>query len=128
MGGTCVLAPRLTLDLCAVRPPVSGTAGELTTLVFRCFGAQAMLCGTLLCAARLSRRAFLAWAAAILPFLAFDYYFCFVEKQVTPLGAAGDLAGNVAFLVASLYGAAQRGYGEDGAAAEAARLKGAKRQ
>lgn len=73
-------------------------------LAIRCFGAQAVMCGLLLCISRMDRRAHAIWAAAILPFFLFDAA-AYRSRMITGLGALGDAAGNVVFLACSAVGA-----------------------
>lgn len=55
----------------------------------------------------MDRRAFLIWTLAMLPYIAFDAYCLWgcPGEYATPLGVAGDLAGNVIFVALSLYAA-----------------------
>jgi hypothetical protein len=124
MGGVCLLAPRKTLQLGfnrkfrnlpgllsdeeekAAPAAVSEDAkaqSEALTVTMQCFGAQAVLCGTLLCTSRLDKRGYLIWGAAMLPFFVFDYI-AYKRGILTPMGALGDAAGNVVFTVASAIG------------------------
>lgn len=69
----------------------------------------------------MDRRAFLLWALAMLPYIAFDVY-CLLGRPgeyVTPLGVAGDLAGNLVFVALSLH-AAGRLKGEEARQGKAA--------
>lgn len=77
MGAGCVVASETVLDL-SLREPTGVSDNATSRLLFQCFGAQAILCGTLLSVAELGRRGFAVWGSCMLPFVAFDaYYYLF---------------------------------------------------
>lgn len=85
------------------------TGGALTPrerLLMRCFGSQALLTGVAIGLGRWDARGYKLWAAAILPFFAFDAA-AYAGGFLTVAGAVGDAVGNTAFLVLS-YLAAKR--------------------
>jgi hypothetical protein len=109
MGGVCMLAPTTVLEL-TLHPrflaPLKrgGELADLATFIFRCFGAQAVMTGVLLGAARFDRRGYLIFGAAIIPFFAFDAA-AYKARYLNGLGALGDLAGNLLFTAGAAIGA-----------------------
>ena len=88
---------------------LSLTGGALSPrerLLFRCFGSQALLTGISIGLGKWDARAYKVWAAAIVPFFAFDAA-AYAGGFLTVAGAAGDAVGNAAFLALS-YLAAKR--------------------
>ncbi len=86
---------------------LSLTGGALSPrerLLFRCFGAQALLTGIAIGVGRWDARAYKVWAVAIVPFFAFDAA-AFAGGMLTTAGAVGDAAGNAAFLALSYLAA-----------------------
>lgn len=57
----------------------------------------------------MDRGAFLLWALAMIPYIAFDAYCLWSRpgEYATPLGVAGDFAGNLIFVVLSLHAASR---------------------
>lgn len=101
MGAACVLAPETVLNMSLAQP--KGVADNATSrLIFQCFGSQAMLCGTLLAVSKLDRRGFAVWGSCMVPYVVFDAHY-YAKGALSPLGAIGDLAGNVFFLACSAY-------------------------
>ncbi|GLQ20850.1 hypothetical protein ACFFUB_02185 [Algimonas porphyrae] len=75
-----------------------------TRLLLGCFGAQAVLCGTVIALSEFKARTFLVVGlVGSIPFFVFNYYFLFVAKMFTPLMWL-DFAGNVAILTLCLMG------------------------
>ena len=89
------MLPGTVLDL-AFRPDYRSDAPVVPILI-ACFGAQAMIAGLFAAFSIFTRRTFAAFAVALLPFFAFDYWFTFVQPMLTPIGAL-DAAGNLAML------------------------------
>ena len=81
LGGWCLIAPGSVLELGA-RAEVRGD-GPLEPLLMGCFGAQAVLAGLFAATARFTATTFAAFAAALLPFFAFDWYFYAVRPLLT---------------------------------------------
>lgn len=73
------------------------------SLVFRCFGAQATLCGLLLLSCRFTKTTYRNFGLAMIPFFFFDYW-AWQANYITSLGAIGDAAGNVVFSVCCYLG------------------------
>lgn len=95
LGGWCLLHPvsveRLSLQ--AEYQHLSTTSA----LLIACFGAQALLAGLLVLFSTFTRRTFLVFGVAMLPFLAFNYAFVFVWPIFTSWMAL-DLVGNLLML------------------------------
>ena len=72
-------------------------------LVFRCFGAQATLCGLLLLSCRFTKTTYRNFGLAMIPFYVFDYL-AWRANFLTPLGAIGDALGNTVFSVCCYLG------------------------
>jgi hypothetical protein len=73
------------------------------SITFRCFGAQATLCGLLLLSQKMTKNTFRTWGLAMLPFFVFDYV-AWEKGMITNLGAIGDALGNVVFVTCSYIG------------------------
>jgi hypothetical protein len=117
MGGACVVLPRFVIRhgfTDAAKRPDAET-NPLVRVLMQCFGAQAMLAGTMLCVSKLDRRGYAIWGAAMVPFVVFDYVF-WQRGMLTDLGALGDLAGNILFLTSSAVGAGLLAFGASGVA------------
>lgn len=101
LGGWALLAPASVIAL-AITPEYQDTA-FLTSFTMACFGAQAVVFGIMALALEWSARAFLTFAAVLLPFFWFNYHFHYVEPVLTSIGML-DFAGNITMLVAALVG------------------------
>ena len=101
LGGWALLAPASVIAL-AITTEYQDTA-FLTTFTMACFGAQAVVFGIMALALEWSARAFLIFAAVLLPFFWFNYHFHYVEPVLTSIGML-DFAGNITMLVAALVG------------------------
>ena len=73
LGAWCLVAPQVVLDL-GLRPEFRSDAAVIPVFV-ACFGAQAMLAGLFAATAIFTRRTFLLYGIALLPFFVFDYWF-----------------------------------------------------
>jgi len=96
----CLTHPDLVARLCFKGGPLS----PRERVLLRCFGSQALLSAAAIGLGRWEPRAYGLWAAAIVPFFAFDAA-AYAAGFLTPLGAAGDAAGNVAFIALSYLAA-----------------------
>lgn len=95
LGAWCLAAPWTVIDL-TIRP--EHRSQDLLVLVaFGAFGAQAMLAGLFAATARFTRRTFLAFGLALLPFFVFDWYFYFQRPLFNALILL-DVAGNLVML------------------------------
>lgn len=95
LGGWCLVAPRMVIGL-AFTPAFQSNA-PIVPILAACFGAQAMLAGIFAAFSIFSRRTFLAYGLALLPFFLFDYWFYAMEPMLTLVGLL-DLAGNIIML------------------------------
>ena len=95
LGAWCLLHPASVerMSLQAEYQHLSTTSA----LLIGCFGAQAILAGLLVLFTTFTRRTFLVFGVALLPFLAFNYAFVFVWPIFTSWMAL-DLAGNLLML------------------------------
>lgn len=99
LGGWCLLAPGMVLDL-GVRPEARSHS-PIELLLMGCFGAQALLAGLFAALGRFTARTFAAYAVALLPFFVFDWYFYAVDRLLTAFVLL-DALGN-AFMLAMCW-------------------------
>lgn len=104
LGGWCLVNPSSVIAL-TVRPEFRGE-GTLLLLSLGAFGAQAMLVGILAAFATFTRRTFLAFGLAVLPFFGFDVWFYFVVPLFNALILL-DVAGNIALVALCWWGYAK---------------------
>jgi hypothetical protein len=95
LGGWGLVAPNMVLSL-AFTPAYQSDAPVVPILV-ACFGAQALLAGIFAAFSTFTRRTFLAYGIALLPFFLFDYWFYAVEPMLTKVGLL-DAVGNIIML------------------------------
>ena len=95
LGGWCLISPSSVMTL-AIRPEYQSDAAIVPILI-GAFGAQAMIAGLFAAFSEFTKRTFVAYAAGLLPFFVFDYYFYAVEPMLTLIGML-DAVGNVAML------------------------------
>jgi hypothetical protein len=95
LGGWCLISPGSVLAL-AIRPEYQSTA-PIVPILMGAFGAQALIAGLFAAFSIFTKKTFVAYGAALLPFFVFDYYFYAVEPMLTAVGLL-DAAGNVAML------------------------------
>jgi hypothetical protein len=102
LGGWCLFFPA-AVEALVIRPQYY--VGNATSALFvACFGAQAMLCGTVIYTSRFLPRTFLVFGLlASVPFFGFNYYFYFIKGMFTDWMLL-DFAGNLAILAFSLLG------------------------
>jgi hypothetical protein len=107
-GILCMLAPRPVLQFALVDPlsKVSTKDEDLTVLIFRCFGSQALLVGTVLYSAEtLGASGFRAFAGAMIPYLAFNTaVLARVGTQLKTIPNLCDMLNNVVMLGAAMIG------------------------
>lgn len=102
LGGWCLLFPGMVERL-ALLPEFQHNSAT-TRLLMGCFGAQAVLCGTVIALSVFKAKTFLMFGLiGSVPFFLFNWYFLFVAKMFTPLMWL-DFAGNVAILTLCLMG------------------------
>jgi hypothetical protein len=101
LGAWCLFAPhqveRLTIT------PAFQHLSATSALLIGCFGAQAVLGGIFIWFSRWERRTFAVYAAALLPFFAFNYWFVF-EVPIFNRWLALDFVSNAFMLGLSLFG------------------------
>ncbi len=102
LGGWCVVTPGVVERL-VLRPEyVTGSATHL--LLLGCFGAQAVLCGTVIAFSRFTPITFLVFGlVGSIPFFAFNFYFYFIEQLFTNWMLL-DFVGNIGILACGLAG------------------------
>ena len=91
LGAWCLIAPQSVLDL-SLRAEYRSSAA-IIPIALACFGAQAMIAGLFAATAIFTRRTFLVYGIALLPFFLFDYYFYAVRpvfNEVILIDAAGN--------------------------------------
>lgn len=102
LGGWCLLFPG-AVEILGLRPEFR-IESQVSRLFIGCFGAQAVLCGTVIWASRFTPRTFLVFGLlGSIPFFAFNYYFYFVERIFSDWMLL-DFVGNVGILVLCLLG------------------------
>lgn len=92
LGTWCLVAPQSILTL-GLRPEYQ-TDELLANVLMGCFGAQAVLAGLFAAFSIFTRRTFLAFGIALLPFFVFDYWFYAVEplfNELVLMDAVGNL-------------------------------------
>ena len=95
LGGWCVIAPSSVMEL-AFRSEYH-SSDPIVPVLIGGFGAQALIAGLFAAFAVFTRRTFVAYAIALLPFFVFDYWFYVVEPMLTLVGLL-DAVGNFAML------------------------------
>jgi hypothetical protein len=103
MAIPCMTHPDFIARFCLT----GGILNPRERLLLRCFGSQALLSGIAIGLGRWDARAFHLWAAAIVPFFAFDAA-AYAAGMLTTAGAVGDAVGNAMFIGLSLFAARQQ--------------------
>ncbi|HAJ46645.1 MAG TPA: hypothetical protein DCL54_08700 [Alphaproteobacteria bacterium] len=102
LGGWCLFAPH-TVERLALKPDYQHLSAT-TALLIGCFGAQAVLCGSLMLVAHFTARTFLVFGLlASLPFFVFNVWFVWVAEMFTAWMLV-DFAGNLSFLLIGIVG------------------------
>ncbi|HMO74885.1 MAG TPA: hypothetical protein PKD48_06035 [Sphingopyxis sp.] len=101
LGGWCFAAPHMVERL-TINPGYQHLS-TTSALLIGCFGAQAVLGGLFIAFSRWTRRTFAIYAAALLPFFWFNYYFVY-EVPVLNRWMALDFAANLFILGLCLWG------------------------
>lgn len=102
LGGWCLLAPHMVETL-SLKPEYQHLSAT-TALLMGCFGAQAVLCGSLMLLARFTAATFLGFGLlASIPFFIFNAWFVWVAEMFTAWMLL-DFAGNVSFLAIGIVG------------------------
>ena len=101
LGGWCLVAPASIISL-TIRPEYQNFS-PLTTLTIAAFGSQAVLSGLFAAFSIFTRRTFLVYAIALLPYFVFNYWFYFREPMFNELLLL-DFGGNIAMLALCVRG------------------------
>ncbi|MDU9006909.1 hypothetical protein [Sedimentitalea todarodis] len=102
LGGWCLIFPAMVIRLTFL--PEFAAATDQARFIMGCFGAQAVLTGTLMLTARFTPTTFLVFGlAGSIPFFAFNYWFVFVEPVLNQWMLL-DFVGNLGILVAGIWG------------------------
>ncbi|MFY7745374.1 MAG: hypothetical protein ACOVQY_08100, partial [Erythrobacter sp.] len=83
LGGWCLFAPASVIEL-AITEAYRDSA-YLTRFTMACFGAQAVLFGVMALVTRWSAASFAVFAAALLPFFGFNYWFHYEVPVLTSI-------------------------------------------
>lgn len=102
LGGWCLLAPAMVIRLTFL--PELANATDQARFLMGCFGAQAVLTGTLMLTARFTPITFLVFGlVGSIPFFVFNVWFVFIEPVLNNWMLL-DFAGNLGILVTGLWG------------------------
>jgi len=113
-GFACAVAPRTLLETSLCEDRRREEISDTTLLVFRCFGAQACLVGIVLGTCRMTPRSYAAFAAAMIPFVGFNFYYGIVDPVIiSPIPMLADFVNNVVMCQLALAGAKLLGGTED---------------
>lgn len=75
-------------------------------LITQCFGSQAAVCGLLIISSEFKRETYRNFGLAMIPYIIFDIQF-WKKGALSTFGAAGDGAGNIAFIICCWLGYSQ---------------------
>ncbi len=101
LGGWALFAPGHVIDVAVSEAYRENTF--LSRFIMACFGSQAVLFGIMAVTVRWSARGFAVFAAALVPFFAFNYYFHYEMPVLTSIGML-DFAGNVVMFGLAIIG------------------------
>lgn len=102
LGGWCLLNPHMVETL-SLKPEYQHLSNT-TALLMGCFGAQAVLCGSLILLSRFTATTFLGFGLlASIPFFVFNAWFVWVAEMFTAWMLL-DFAGNVSFFLIGIFG------------------------
>jgi hypothetical protein len=101
LGGWALFAPGHVIDLAISEAYRENTF--LTRFIMACFGSQAVLFGIMALVVRWNARGFAVFAAALIPFFWFNYYFHYEVPVLTSIGML-DFAGNTVMFVLAIIG------------------------
>lgn len=101
LGGWCLVAPANVVTL-TVRPEHQDFS-PLMLLTIAAFGSQAVLSGLFAAFSIFTRRTFLVYAIALLPFFVFNYWFYFREPMFNEMLLL-DFGGNITMLALCVRG------------------------
>jgi heme A synthase len=109
LGAWCLLAPQMVERL--MFTPGYQHLSPASAFMIGCFGAQAVLGGLFIWFSQWTRTTFLAYALALLPFFAFNYWFVY-EVPILNRWMALDFSANAVMLGLSVWGWRVTGRGE----------------
>jgi len=101
LGGWALFAPASVIELAVTQE--YRDEGFLARFAIGCFGAQAVLFGLVTLAVKWSSATFALFAALLVPFFVFNWYFHYEMPVLTSIGML-DFAGNAVMLLAALVG------------------------
>ena len=101
LGGWALFAPGHVIDVAISEAYRENTF--LSRFIMACFGSQAVLFGIMALVTKWSSRGFAVFAAALLPFFGFNYYFHYEEPVLTSIGML-DFAGNTVMFILAIAG------------------------
>ena len=101
LGAWCLVAPHMVERLSI--NPLYQHLSTTSALLMGCFGAQAVLGGLFIAFSRWTRSTFAVYAAALLPFFWFNYYFVFVVPVLNRWMML-DFASNLTMLALCFWG------------------------
>lgn len=102
LGSWCLFFPSMVIEV-TFRPELA-LASEQARFIMGCFGAQAVLTGTIILTARFTSTTFLVFGlAGSIPFFVFNFWFLFIEPVLNQWMLL-DFAGNLGILAIGLWG------------------------
>jgi len=101
LGGWALFGPGSVIELGFTEQYRANT--YTNRFIMACFGAQAVLFGLMALVVKWRATAFLVFAALLLPFFVFNWYFHFEVPVLTSYGMI-DFAGNSVMLILALLG------------------------
>ena len=101
LGGWALLAPANVIELALTE--TFRDSSFILRFTLACFGAQAVMFGIMALVVKWTSRAFLVFAAVLVPFFGFNYYYHYEVPVLTSIGML-DFAGNVAMFLACIVG------------------------
>ncbi|MEM9375162.1 MAG: hypothetical protein AAGA72_03000 [Pseudomonadota bacterium] len=102
LGGWALFLPGQVLSI-GIRSDLN-SGDVVSTVLMGCFGAQAVLGGTVMLLSRFTQRTFLVFGIlGSLPFFVFNYYFVFIVPVFSSWMLL-DFAGNIAILTLCIMG------------------------
>ncbi|MAQ86351.1 MAG: hypothetical protein CMH12_24660 [Maritimibacter sp.] len=102
LGSWCLFFPGMVIEV-TFRPELA-VASEQARFIMGCFGAQAVLTGTIIWTARFTPTTFLVFGlVGSIPFFVFNFWFLFIEPVLNQWMLL-DFAGNLGILMIGLCG------------------------
>ncbi|MEE4155457.1 MAG: hypothetical protein V2I27_14965 [Erythrobacter sp.] len=101
LGAWALLAPASVIELALTEP--YRDPSFILRFTIACFGAQAVMFGIMALSVRWDARAFAVFAAVLVPFFVFNWYFHYELPVLTSIGML-DFAGNIVMFAACLIG------------------------